>query len=141
MGERIGLIQSKFEKSSLYGQIKDNMPSLPWPDQGPQPRPSNRKTEVPGSSLPPVHLRGDSSSRARKTKKSLDKNEKIDSAQQPSPKNHAKLNPLIASQPKLDSVDQISRKFDRMLGPDLRVLDQLISSELYPMIERDRPLL
>ena len=117
------------------------MPSLPWPDQSPHPRASNRKTEVGGTLLPPGNLRGDSSSRARKTKKAMDKNEKIDSTQQASPKNHAKLNPLIASQTKIDSVDQISRKFDRMLGPDLRVIDQLISSELYPMIEKDRKLL
>ena len=118
------------------------MPSLPWPDQGPHPRPSNRKTEVGGSLLQvPGNLRGDSSSRVRKTKKVMDKNEKIDSTQQTSPKSHAKLNTQVASQTKIDSVDQISRKFDRMLGPDLRVLDQLISSELYPMIEKDRQLL
>ena len=39
---------------------------------------------------------------------------------------------------KADSVDQISRKFDYMLRTDLRVLDQLISSDLYAMIEKDR---
>ena len=63
----------------------------------------------------------------------MDKN---DLSQQESPKNATKASGNTKMI--IDSADQISRKFDCMLRTELRVLDQLISSDLYPMIEKEK---
>jgi len=91
LGEHLLHIQSKFEKNQMYSQIEDTMPSLPSSDRSPFPHPSGRKNEANALGAT-GNLRGDSSSRHRKGKKLMDKNEKIDGNQQASPKTHVKVN-------------------------------------------------